>query len=147
MSDKSKKRWLYIALFLATLVIVWLLLRKNDAVQQFIKENVPWAVPLISDGGGDIYNIPSLGYVPATMPSGGSNKCDSNSPCIFCTIPNATYASKPITKVASPEYITAYVSAPKSFQQPTTSMFTAPKTVVGYNPVSGPGTSGSLIWG
>lgn len=137
MDDKSKKRWLYIALFLAALVIVWLLLRKNDAVQQIIKQNVPWAVPLLGEsGGGNVYNIPSLNYVPATMPAISSAKCDSNSPCIFCTIPNVTYPSKPVKSVAPPTYVTQQVVQPKSFQQPTNIITNQISYVTGGNPIA-----------
>lgn len=122
---KSEKRWATVIGVIVVAFIIWLLLRKNPAFNKFVTQNVPWLQPLVEQlpglggGPGSTYNISSPGYVPANMPiAGGTSKCDSNKPCTFCTVPMATFPSKPVTYTAPP-ISTVYAQVnPFNQQQP-----------------------------
>lgn len=120
--QKSSKTALIIGAVIIALILLWLLLRNNPTAQQIVKQNVPWLQPIMGNAGApDEYNISVGGYTPGQMPGISQSKCDSNSPCIFCVIPNASYPSKPV-KSNAPQYLTDYVVAPKpvSLSQPNT---------------------------
>lgn len=119
---KQDKQWLYIIIFVAVAFILWLLLHGNNAVAQVIKQNVPWLETIASPSPGGGITVDESGYVPATMPGLSSSKCDSNSPCTFCIVPNATYPSTPHTSVGEPTYSTANITAPVTFGQSSGAM-------------------------
>src|SRR5438309_1472020 len=99
MTEKKpkNKHTLIVIVCIVILIIAWLLLRGNKRVQRFVQQNTPWALNLFPAANVvPTYDVNAGGYVPADMPAlNGGSKCDSNSPCIFCTVPNATYPSVP----------------------------------------------------
>lgn len=123
MNNEDKKKVYVTAILIAVAIIILLWMRKNNnPVYRIIKDAVNQLLP----GGfgdtyegatftGDTYEVGGLQYTPAQFPSISSTKCDSNSPCVFCSIPNAVYPATPKTSVAKPSVETAYVTAPKSF--------------------------------
>jgi|SRR6476619_4178921 len=103
------------------LFLLWLLLARNKTAQQIIKQNLPYPISsLFTPSAPDTYNINMPGYVPANFPSPSTGKCDSNSPCVFCIIPNATYPSKPVS-VSKDSVATDYIRAatPPSWTGPS----------------------------
>jgi|SRR6185312_5125988 len=121
MSDqKNNKTALIFGAVIVALILLWLLLRNNPTAQQIVKQNVPWLQPVMGDAGTPTtYNITAGGYTPGQMPGISKAKCDSNSPCIFCTIPNASYPTQPVAMQnggVKTDYVT--LPQPKTFQQP-----------------------------
>lgn len=110
MDNKNNKYAIAAAIVLVAVILFFLFGRKSSPVNTVINK----AADLVFSGApnaGDVsFNIPGLNYVAGNMPSVSQSKCDSNAPCIFCTIPNASYPSKPTSKIASPEFVTQYIS-------------------------------------